>query len=925
MNNSSPQVELRTKLDDVADEETPLVSFSEEVILPSSSNKRDMCLPSSQRNATIAASILKYNSKFHKKEQQQEQQQHQIQNNSKCSTLSTFVSSIPATVLVVMLNLMLAVPFGSAYFSQVIPLAEGEREKMGIRLSLMALCVGQLVMGGGLGPLGSSGFDTVSVWQLGELSPFYHRLAQIAAHVSTDKSQILPTTLYLLSLSSACVGITIFTLGKLKLGQLTYFFPTHVILGLVGGIGIWLVILSTSVAISPSQAPRWSIATTHFAISFTFAAVLRILRKKLPKGKFMLLDPIYFLSIPLIFYLFLYFAKGISVEQAVEAGYFFADPQSAIQDDDEDTVHISAIHDAFRLWTDFSFSRVQYRAIFPAFTTLITAGIMGTLITAPFIPTVATLQDDDKELDFNREFVSHGWCNLLSAISVPGGLGVAVSYSGGAVYKNAGGKGKLASAFMAMLLFVVMIYGPSLVVHVPRCMASALILDMGINLFLEAVVEPRSRFDALEYASVWLIILVLNMANMTAGLVAGLLAALFTYMLQSLLDKNPVRLSCNTSKLPSSKWRTLAQRKVLESSRGRNKILLFQLQGHLFFGNLPKISKTVFTFLEEQQKNGDIESVILDFSLVLGVDSTSTSFISKMKKKIQKKFDANVVMVSGILDPNEDQDDDVGSLGDGLTRALSIPRSPHGSRNMHAFVFSQTSRSRAFSIDEPTMVPSSPTAKKKKNRLSMTVRGPYNALVREATMIGRFFESLDAALMKCEDEIIAAYDSGSLLHFPSFGLEQRPDEREEILTYLTDKLDEKTDENVSAIIDHCTRECYGKGDVLWKVGTEPYGVMMLMSGTLKAVVVEAGKTKREKIIESGEIVGLETMILKERHRARVTCEEDCVIYVLEKDEYERLTKEDPNAARVLNLYLSKELARRLQHMSGVSGIHLIEQ
>lgn len=912
MNDSSQPVQQRKNIDDVADEETPLVSFllpnSEEVVLPpSSSNKNDIFLPSSQRGAT-AAGILKNNSDFHKQ-----------QKDSKCSTLSAFFTSIPATLLVVMLNLMLAVPFGSAYFSQVIPLAEGEREKMGIRLSLMALCVGQFVMGGGLGPLGSSGFDTVSVWQLGELSPFYHRLAQIAAHVATDKSQILPTTLYLLSLSSACVGITIFTLGKLKLGQLTYFFPTHVILGLVGGIGIWLVILSTSVAISPSQAPRYSIATTHFAISFTFAAVLRILRKKLPKGKFMLLDPVYFLSIPFIFYLFLYFVKGISVEEAVKAGYFFADPKSSIQDDDADAVHISAIHDAFRLWTDFSFSRVQYRAIFPAFTTLITAGIMGTLITAPFIPTVATLQDDDKELDFNREFVSHGWCNLLSAISVPGGLGVAVSYSGGSVYKNAGGKGKLASAFMAMLLFAVMIYGPSLVVHVPRCMASALILDMGINLFLEAVVDPRSNFDALEYASVWLIILVLNMANMTAGLVAGLLAALFTYMLQSLLDKNPVRLSCDTSKLPSSKWRTAAQKRVLDSSYGRKKIILFQLQGHLFFGNLPKISKTVFTFLEKQQKNADIESVILDFSLVLGVDSTSTSFISKMKKKIQKKFYANVVMVSGVLDPNDDQEDDIGSLGDGLTRALSIPRSPHGSRNMHSFVFSQTSRSRAFSTDEP----SSP-AKKKKNRLSMTVRGPYNALVREATMTGKFFESLDAALMKCEDEIIAAYDSGSLLHFPSFGLEQRPDEREEILTYLTDKLDEKTDENISAIIDHCKRECYEKGDVLWKVGTEPYGVMMLMSGTLKAVVVEAGKTKREKIIESGEIIGLETMILKERHRARVTCEEDCMIYVLEKEAYDRLTKEDPNAARVLNLYLSKELARRLQHLSGVSGIHLIE-
>ena len=210
--------------------------------------------------------------------------------------LQTFLKSIPAAFLICALNLMLAVPFGSAYFSPVIPLDETTREALGIRLSLMALCVGQFVMGGGLGSLGSSAFDPVMVWQLGELSPFYHTLANVAAAMSDSDDEILPTTLYLLSLSSVCVGLIAYALGKLGFGQLTYFFPTHVLLGLVGGIGAWLAVLSTSISISPSRAPAgpevFSAFTVQFLVSFGFAMGLRFLRMILPKEKFMLLDPI---------------------------------------------------------------------------------------------------------------------------------------------------------------------------------------------------------------------------------------------------------------------------------------------------------------------------------------------------------------------------------------------------------------------------------------------------------------------------------------------------------------------------------------------------------------------------------------------------------------------------------------------------------
>ena len=91
------------------------------------------------------------------------------------------------------------------------------------------------------------------------------------------------------------------------------------------------------------------------------------------------------------------------------------------------------------------------------------------------------------------------------------------------------------------------------------------------------------QYDNLEYAGIWAITLVMTLWGMTAALVAGVIAALTTYAVQSINYQNPIRQIMTASTLRSSAWaRCVKSRAILENdTTGRARILVFQLQGHV--------------------------------------------------------------------------------------------------------------------------------------------------------------------------------------------------------------------------------------------------------------------------------------------------------------------------------------------------------
>ena len=169
------------------------------------------------------------------------------------------------------------------------------------------------------------------------------------------------TVLVAFALSTICVGFFFYILGYYELGNAVYFFPRHVIMGCIGGIGIFL--FTTALEGSTNQSFSWNILTikTFFSndilplwlLSLFFEIILRILQTKIKNP---LLAPFYFFSIPFIVYIFV-FLFSFQLENVHKYGYFFEG--------------VSGNTNYLLIWELIDFKTVNWTSIGQAFPTIL--------------------------------------------------------------------------------------------------------------------------------------------------------------------------------------------------------------------------------------------------------------------------------------------------------------------------------------------------------------------------------------------------------------------------------------------------------------------------------------------------------------------------------------------------------------------------
>ena len=186
----------------------------------------------------------------------------------------------------------------------------------------------------------------------------------------------------------------------------------------------------------------------------------------------------------------------------------------------------------------------------------------------------------------NKELIAHGYSNMLSGMF--GGLQNVMTYSFSVLYRKSGGGGIPSCLTITAGIALLFVYGPAIAVYLPRCMAGTLLVHIGLDLFLEGCYDSYGIFDALEYAGIWFITIVMSSFGMTAALLAGILSALSTYAVQSVKNIHPIFRIMHATTLRSSSWERPSDAMAIldDTDTGRSRILIFQLQGHLFFGNV---------------------------------------------------------------------------------------------------------------------------------------------------------------------------------------------------------------------------------------------------------------------------------------------------------------------------------------------------
>ena len=268
-----------------------------------------------------------------------------------------------------------------------------------------------------------------------EVVPFFHKMAfTILARVGEDDPRaVLATTVLSYSLSSVLTGLVFFAMGACRLGSLIGFFPRHILIGCIGGIGWFLVATGVEVSARLEGNLEYNVATLTrlfrldtvflWTIPLLLAVVLVVCQHWIKHPFFV---PLYFIIIPAVFYFFVAVIPELSLERLRRLGWIFEMPRAGVP-----FYHFYQLYGTWlpprdrppnggktRLLTseaqDFRF--VDWSAMAQTIPAMLALTFFGVLHVPINIPALAFSTGVD-DVDVDRELVSHGISNALSGFA----------------------------------------------------------------------------------------------------------------------------------------------------------------------------------------------------------------------------------------------------------------------------------------------------------------------------------------------------------------------------------------------------------------------------------------------------------------------------------------------------------------------------
>ena len=160
----------------------------------------------------------------------------------------------------------------------------------------------------------------------------------ILAQVGEDNPRaVLATTILSYSLSSVLTGLVFFLMGKCKLGVLIGFFPRHILIGCIGGVGFFLVVTGVEVSARLEGNLEYTFETLKkllepdtlllWIVPLALSACLFLIKRWV---KHSLTDACFFISIFLVFYVMVAAIPNLQISDLRSRGWIFEAPPAGI-------------------------------------------------------------------------------------------------------------------------------------------------------------------------------------------------------------------------------------------------------------------------------------------------------------------------------------------------------------------------------------------------------------------------------------------------------------------------------------------------------------------------------------------------------------------------------------------------------------------
>lgn len=172
-----------------------------------------------------------------------------------------------------------------------------------------------------------------------EVVPFFHKMAfTIIARVGEGNPKaVVATTILSYSLSSVLTGAVFFLMGRFKLGSLVGFFPRHILIGCIGGVGWFLVATGLEVSARLDGSLDYNLKTLEklmerdtiflWLIPLILSINLFLVKHWIKKAE---VDALYFVSIIGIFYFFVAVIPDLKLPELRSKGWVFEAPDADV-------------------------------------------------------------------------------------------------------------------------------------------------------------------------------------------------------------------------------------------------------------------------------------------------------------------------------------------------------------------------------------------------------------------------------------------------------------------------------------------------------------------------------------------------------------------------------------------------------------------
>ncbi|KAL9614841.1 MAG: hypothetical protein Q9167_000674 [Letrouitia subvulpina] len=521
-------------------------------------------------------------------------------------------SYIPPVILGLLLNILDALSYGQPIFAELGP--------DGISMYYVSCIVSQLVYS-----LGGSIFKGGVGSEMIEVVPFFHKMAfTILNNVGEEnRNSVLATTVLSYALSSVMTGLVFFIMGNCKLGTLIGFFPRHILIGCIGGVGWFLVATGVEVSARLDGNLNFSLTTLRKLVQLDTAmlwliplvlAVILILVKHWVKHAFV--DATYFLSIIAIFYFLVATIPDLQLSELRTKGWLFAIPDARAP--------------FYHFYELYDFHAVDWKALastVPAMLALTFFGILHVPINVPALG--VTIGEDNVDVD--RELRAHGLSNTLSGFF--GSVQNYLVYTNTVLFVRSGGNSRVAGIMLAFATFGILVTGPVIVGYVPIMVVGALIFFLGIDLMREALIETWGKVHHIEYIIIIIIVATMGIWDFVIGILVGIVLACVSFVLQT-SRVSAIRNSLSGGVATSTVRRHPIQHRFLQDAG--KQIYVMKLAGYLFFGTIVGVEKQIRALLGGFEEH-PIRFLVLDLHNVYGVDFSAAEAFTRVKRILNAK------------------------------------------------------------------------------------------------------------------------------------------------------------------------------------------------------------------------------------------------------------------------------------------------